>query len=255
MALIRPVGVLGRSVGHFRDYYGRYLPDDDAGRDDLEIVAHHIVELGGDVKGHIIAWAAAWMPALPRAEAEALADRVIANPRRFKASTLGWRLRLTETKRREHHITTIRAFGVSDTEMAERDREKRRDRAAKRRTRKRAAKPPRSAPLRVTQPWTACGMSKATWYRKGKPSPETRETNRVPSRETAYAGHAFLSHATDRQPAQPAPQPASLRFWAKEGSRSWLDQGSNLTTTPCRGIRFAAATALPRPLKPARAIR
>src|SRR4051794_16033962 len=64
----------------FEGRYGRLLPDDDSGRDDLLLAAHHIANLKGEVVEHILAWARAWCPWMPEAEARALADRVAAHP-------------------------------------------------------------------------------------------------------------------------------------------------------------------------------
>jgi hypothetical protein len=43
------------------DRYGRKLPDDDAGRDELNIAAMHIAD-GGLPEQHIPAWASLWAP-------------------------------------------------------------------------------------------------------------------------------------------------------------------------------------------------
>ena len=79
--------------------YGRFLPYDDAGIDDLKIAAHHIAHMRGDALGHIVDWAGTWMPDLPHERAEALARDVVDEPVKFKAATLAWRLRLTEEER------------------------------------------------------------------------------------------------------------------------------------------------------------
>jgi hypothetical protein len=160
--------------------YGAILPYDDAGIDDLTIAAHHIAHLGGDAFNHIVAWARIWMPQMPRYQAQALAEEVIAEPRKFKAGTLGWRLGLTEKERSEEGITTIKAVGVTPAERAECRKRRARERMAKNRERQRASRPAKPEPLSKTQPWEALGMSRPTWYRKGKPMPE----NRAETRET-----------------------------------------------------------------------
>ena len=110
-----------------------------------------------------------WMPDMQTTEAEALAKRVLAAPRRFKAATLGWRLGLTEGERAALGITTMRAAGVSDAEMTERRKAKASERAA--RWRERQPKKPRKVPLRESRPWEAFGISESTWRRRGKPMP------------------------------------------------------------------------------------
>jgi hypothetical protein len=155
----------------FAARYGAFLPYDDAGIDDLYIAARHIAHLGAGAYAHIIAWAREWMPQMPTAEAEALAKRALADPRRpWKAGTLGWRLRLTREERAALNITTIRAFDMSEAEMIADRKRKRRE--ARDRWRQRQSMPPKPEPLCRTRPWEKLGMSQATWYRKGKPMPE-----------------------------------------------------------------------------------
>lgn len=160
--------------------YGAHLPYDDAGIDDLTLAAHHIAQLGGGGFPHIVAWAAEHMPDMPTAAAEALAKRVMANPRRWKAATLGWRLGLTDAERTALGITTIRAAGVADADMRERRKAKQRACRDRWRQRQRDSRPPepKPEPLSRTRPWEALGMSRRTWYRKGKPLPESRDTTR-----------------------------------------------------------------------------
>src|SRR5262245_40695210 len=43
-------------------YGGQCLPDDDDGRDTVELVAHHIAFLGGEIENHILSWARMWAP-------------------------------------------------------------------------------------------------------------------------------------------------------------------------------------------------
>jgi hypothetical protein len=163
--------------------YGAVLPYDDAGLDDLTIAAHHIAHMGSDAVGHIVAWARARMPEMPLRQAQALAEGVAANPRRFKAATLAWRLRLTNEERSTLNIATIRAVDVTDAEMAECRKRKARERDAARRQRQRSSRPAKPEPLCRTRPWETLGMSRATWYRRCKPTPETAP----PDRETKPA--------------------------------------------------------------------
>jgi hypothetical protein len=74
------------------------------------------------------------------------------------------------------NITTIRAFDVTPDQMAERRKGQQRERMARLRLKRRKGALPKPEPLGKTKPWTAFGMSRATWYRRGKPMPETVET-------------------------------------------------------------------------------
>jgi hypothetical protein len=46
----------------FRSRYGFTLPNDDAGRDDLILAAHHIAHRNGEVVRQIVCWASLWAP-------------------------------------------------------------------------------------------------------------------------------------------------------------------------------------------------
>ncbi|MGY2845636.1 hypothetical protein ACVIWU_004493 [Bradyrhizobium sp. USDA 4509] len=131
--------------------YGPVLPDDDAGRDDLEIAAHHIAHLRGDVVDHIAAWTALWAPWLPKHEARNLAERVKAQPQEWKAETLAWRLRLTKVERSALDIRTIRAIDQTDAERdtAKRERKRERDRE---RWRAKSSGRPRGRPKKILAP-------------------------------------------------------------------------------------------------------
>jgi hypothetical protein len=67
---------------------------------------------------------------LPEDKARQLADRVAAEPRKFTADALAWRLRLSMAERTALKITTVGAFDLSKAERAE--ERKRKDREAKR---------------------------------------------------------------------------------------------------------------------------
>jgi hypothetical protein len=102
---------------------------------------------------------------MPRAEAAALAEKVAAAPRKYKASALGSCLRLTDTERTALHITTIRAVDVSAVEMATRRKQRDRERKRVARLRRRVTM---AEPVSRSRPWQACGISRATWYRRRK---------------------------------------------------------------------------------------
>jgi hypothetical protein len=169
--------------GLYEHRYGEHLPYDDAGIEDLTIMAHHIAHGPGGF-AHICAWARIWIPDMPEAEAEALAKRVVAAPRKFKAARLGWKLRLTNDEREMLGITTIRCFTAqTDEQVADERKRRNARRMATERQTEREGRPPKPEPLSKTRPWEVLGMSRATWFRKGKPMPaESRETNRVRSR-------------------------------------------------------------------------
>ena len=106
--------------------------------------------------------------------AEALASRVVAKRIRWRAQTLAKRLGLTAKERHALRITTIGAIDETPEERIEARRhhakqrklDLRRDQGAQPRTQYEANS------IRRTKPWVSLGMSRAAWYRAGKPTPE-----------------------------------------------------------------------------------
>jgi len=172
----------------FRYRWGYYLPDDDAGRDDLLLAAHHIAQLGGRSEERIVAWASLWAPWMPPYEAETLAKNIAHGPSRYKAASLGWWLGLTDAERTALRISTIRAIDVTPKEMAERRKKADRERKAKQRSLKRLSKP---ETITHRKPWLAQRISRATWYRLRKAQ------NKKPVRQNASAAKTRILLRTE----------------------------------------------------------
>lgn len=152
----------------FRHRYGRTLPDDDAGRDDVQIMAHHLAQRPGDAKRRIRSYIELQAPWMPPADAAALIDSVVAKPIRWRADKLALRLQLTEAVRRHLGITTIGAIDMTKEErkLARKLRQRQRDRARRRAA---GAKPRieyEANSVNRTKPWIAAGISRRTWYRQ-----------------------------------------------------------------------------------------
>ena len=96
---------------------------------------------------HIVAWAHAWAPWLPQAEAERIAEQVAAAPRKWSADALAWRLNLSMVDRTALNITTIGAYDVGKAERMELRKLKRREAERKRRAAK--ATRPRGRPRKI----------------------------------------------------------------------------------------------------------
>ena len=124
----------------FAKRYGDTLPEW-PGWGDLVIAAHTIAGLSGEIEAHIVAWASIWAPWLTIARAEQLAARVKANPLKFKADTLGWRLGLTVMERAALDITTIGAVGVNKEQRAAERKERQAAAARVRRAKRSSGKP------------------------------------------------------------------------------------------------------------------
>ena len=166
----------------FDDRWGPMLPDDDSGRDDLFVAAHHLAQFG-DPHQHIPAWARERASWLSDAACTALIERVIRKPRKWGAKALGRKMRLTQEERKRLKITTFRAFDVSDDDMkANRDASEKERLSARRR---KAGAVDRAEWLEAhsaarNKPWEALGVSRSTYYRRLN----------VPSRETETGPHA-----------------------------------------------------------------
>lgn len=152
----------------FRARYGATLPDDDAGREDARIMAHHLAMLTGDQRRNITSWMTLWPPWMPPDELARLVDAVLTKTLRWRADKLAACLNLTEAERHGLRITTI---GAADMTKAERDavRKTRKRKARRERRRKDGVKPRteyEAAAIGYGKPWEAEGVSKATWYRR-----------------------------------------------------------------------------------------
>lgn len=159
----------------FAARYGETFPDDDAGRDDARIMAHHLSGLSGDPRKNIgewLRWRCPWMSLI---EADAVVTEATMRPRRWRADKLAWRLHLIEADRAELGITTIGSIDVDKAERARRrkdhDRKRKRQQREARGAKARAEYEAKS--INRTKPWTALGISRATWYRRRETSAAT----------------------------------------------------------------------------------
>jgi hypothetical protein len=151
--------------------YGLVLTDDDAGRDDALVMAHHLAKRP-EAERRIPAWLSLWAPWMTSDEVADLTTMVIAKPLRWRADKLAIRLHLTEDERRRLRITTIGAIDLTKAErLARRRLHKRLYKEARRRH---AGAKPRTEyeanSINRIKPWVVLGMSRASWYRAGRPT-------------------------------------------------------------------------------------
>jgi hypothetical protein len=167
----RPVSMAALRIADlrrlFQARYGNELPDDDAGRDDVLLMAHHLARRIGDPARRIAAWLASAAPWISKTERADLIAAVLGKPLRWRADKLAQRLSLTDAERRRLRITTI---GAIDKTKAERQLERKdRKREAARARRRAGGAWPRTAyeasSVARMQPWLAMGISRRTWYR------------------------------------------------------------------------------------------
>jgi hypothetical protein len=181
----------------FRDRYGEWnVPNDDAGRDDVQIMAHHLIKRSADAR-LVRQWIdanAAWMTA---DEAGDLIERITSRPIRWRADTLAKRLNLTEADRSRLGIRTIGAVDMSKEERKQ--RRKRAQRERDRRNRKARGAKPRAeyeaGSANQTRPWCELGISRRTWYRRqraaSQKSGDSQQTQQVD--DPLAAAKALLS--------------------------------------------------------------
>lgn len=158
----------------YRSRWGITLPDDDSGRDDLKIAINHLACLAHP-RGHIANWIDVWTPWLTAAEQREIVPPILANPQRWKADALAWRLRLTKEERNMLGITTIGA--IDESKAARTKRRRALDRQRKENVRRAKGMKPRKVyegqSVNSAKPWELEGISRRTWYRRRGTSPAT----------------------------------------------------------------------------------
>lgn len=151
----------------FRWRYRRGLPDDDAGRADAQIMADHLSHWpNGHVRfihfGEVAA--PSWFNA---EEFFQMYEAAAKAPREWKAADLGKALNLTFEERTELCIRTIAAADVTEEQLADLRRERKRKAEARRRARKRGReakiRPARSGPFTDRQQSLMDVLTRSEW--------------------------------------------------------------------------------------------
>src|SRR5882672_2143717 len=109
----------------FARQYGRLLPDDDAGRDCVYIMANHLAHRDA-AEPRFRFWVRRWAPWYSAAEMADLLGQVLPDPIKWDADTLGERIGLLDAVRTELKAWTI---GAVDCKKAKR-KTRRKKRAA-----------------------------------------------------------------------------------------------------------------------------
>jgi hypothetical protein len=148
-----------------RSRYGHTLPNDDAGREDLHELLLPI-SLGPEAVTLKMANAIeVWAPWMKGDEAGQLIDQINRTPARLrKPKALGKRLRVTNEQRERWKLWTIAPCDMTDAQMHEQRKAKKRARDRQQRQRQ-----PRRIYLANAKtknpPWKVEGISRRTWYR------------------------------------------------------------------------------------------
>ncbi len=153
----------------FVDRYGATLPDDDAGRDDAEIMLNHIGRKQvGDREWLMNDWLERWAPFIKGEERDDMIRKALLNPKRYRADVLGRKLGLTYAVRERLGLTMIGCIDVNAEQREEIQKVKDKKRKAKRR--RDAGRMTREEyegnSLSKIQPWKTAGVSRSTWYRR-----------------------------------------------------------------------------------------
>lgn len=157
----------------FDDRFGpMLLPANEAGELGAKVMAHHLGALR-DPERRITAWFQACTPWLGLASRENLLRDAIEHRIRWRADTLGALLQVTADERDRLDLRTIGPCDQTREQRAIIVKQRKRDRDRVRRREQGAKLRAEYERWSITgrRPWVALGMSRADWYRKGRPSP------------------------------------------------------------------------------------
>jgi hypothetical protein len=221
--------------------YGCQVPDDDAGREDLALLLNYIGRNKIAPRAKVMASIRVWARWMQPDEANAMAEEAIERPKRYRATTLGARMRLTRAEAATWGIETIRPYDKSDAEMVEERKDyqrdwKRADRAAKRSGR------PRGRPKSEGVPaWVAAGASsKAAHYRNLK---------KVAAGETKNAGTPYkIIHGVPGIKVSPS-QPPEPKAGAPKARRCQAPIPIHIDDIPEHAIAAGATADQPQWLR------
>lgn len=119
----------------FRLRHGRTLPNDDVGRRSMRRMLEALALSGPDGRHRAEMFIQLWCPWLPIHETDVAIEVAFRAPCPWSSKDLGDDLALTWTERDKARITTFRPAGVSDVEMAERRKQKAKERMQEKRRR------------------------------------------------------------------------------------------------------------------------
>jgi hypothetical protein len=186
--------------------YGRVVPDDDAGREDLVILLNHLAQNPVDPQAKMRAAVHSWAPSMDHDEMLALVEMIAKKPRRYRAKTLGRLMRITVQEHATWELESIWAHTTTEEDMKAKELNRERDR--KRTKRRRKGMVPREEYLAANcksraEPWKALQVSRAKYYRMLKAGEIPNETS--PYETSPSAPLERDSYRADT----PVPSPAS----------------------------------------------
>jgi hypothetical protein len=173
---------------------------------------------------------------LPAAEVAAVVSYCNSKPRKFLATTLGKRLRLTEAERAFLGITAIVPYDVTPAQR-ERIRKAKKQHRRKQRRIARGMKPRdqyRAESLSRTEPWKAEGIHRRTWERRRTAAQKANAASVAPS------NLSILLHGTTLAASSPAATQLATEQKVRRGRATRLRQTSPSVSNPVARERFRA---------------
>lgn len=236
-----------------RARYGRILPESD---DDSVFRAVALSLTGQD----LTQWCRAWAPwALVRAEEllQPAIEEAAGRRRMLTADAAAALLGVSYAERAALHLNTIGATDVDEAARRRlaRQRKRERDRQRQQRQRRDDGASDRSASISKLKPWTAAGISRATWYRRARETVSSQVVYTGTGDETVSSGEpdrslrsrpsAGSSLRSSPDPfAAPGPQPSSLSFREGNARKDQARQKAGRAGGPdCEAIESGANPA------------
>jgi hypothetical protein len=220
-----------RTIFQFR--HGPQFPNNEQGKNDLELllfpVSLHPTHAAENMK-KIIETSADWMP---KAEMTSLIDNLIQLPlwsRKLSPQEWKERVKLTNAQREYLKAWRIRPIDLTDDELAEWNKAKKRKRDTQRR--RAAGAVPRSIYLAQSvsksKPWIAEGMSRAKWYRLRETSPrQVLTSGGLNERLLAFADSKAVSQDSTQTPLHEGPRRDSTRYASETSVRQPINSISS----------------------------
>jgi hypothetical protein len=176
---------------------GDAMPEGDDGALDDFLILLNYVSMLGDHRALRTA-KARWMPSLGEVTFDAMVAKVVRSPLYLSPDALGERIGLYDAKRTELKIRTI---GAVDCNKAQRIERRKGNKLAKRKAKRAAIRAGRPVAASNAKPWIGLGMSRSSWYAKGKPQVLDSGQKLTPNKLTISAGGQVLS----KQPTGASP--------------------------------------------------
>ena len=218
-------------------YHDGILPDDDAGRDDLRIMLHHIGRhTGSNIESAMRKWIAMRAPWLDEDEGDTLIRYYLASKKKLpKADTLARFMGLKYADRKRigrAHGKAIRTIGAIDATKAERKamrkaEQRLADKARQQDIRRAAGAKPHAESASRAQPWLDAGYKcRRTWERHGKRPPKADVANSSNIiRRSRIRSDEVATPSKPRRPMMPITLSQGLIALCKPRRRQGADQG------------------------------